>query len=75
MRELSKKFITPPIKEALESLSVTFPMYELSLDIGISETSLRSFLKGKGLKDELYTKIIKFLISRDYLLQDESLEM
>ena len=65
MKQLAKYYINPPIKKALESLMVTIPLYEIGLDIGLSETSLRAFLKGKGLKEESYRKVENFLKGRN----------
>ena len=64
MKQLVKYYINPPIKKALESLIMTIPLYEIGLDIGLSETSLRAFLKGKGLKKESYEKIENFFKER-----------
>lgn len=65
MKQLAKYYINPPIKKALESLMVTIPLYEIGLDIGLSETSLRAFLKGKGLKKESYEKVENFFKERN----------
>ena len=65
MKPLVKHYINPPIKKALESLMVTMPLYEIGLDIGLSETSLRAFLKGRGLKEENYRKVENFFRERN----------
>ena len=61
MRELVKGYITPKAKKELETLAITIPYYEIALDIGISETSLRSDIKGKGLKKSLCDKVENYL--------------
>ena len=65
MREIVKGYVTAEIKKDIETLAQTVPMYEISLDIGISETSLRAFLKGKGLKKSLCEKVEKFVNERN----------
>ena len=60
MKELEKFYITPKIKEKTERLLEHISTYDLALDIGISVTSLRSFILGKGLKEELFNKVAEF---------------
>ena len=62
MRELEKSYITPNIKETLEKdwLSKS-SMYEVALDIGVSVSTLRYFLRGQGVKEDTYNKIVEFL--------------
>ena len=45
----------------------TIPLYEIGLDIGLSETSLRAFLKGASLKKENYEKVETFFKEREEL--------
>ena len=61
MRELKKYYINSTMKEGLVKQLMDTSTYNLALDIGISVTSLRSFLLGKGLKEELYFKIVNYL--------------
>ena len=67
MKGLPKYYISPPLKKALESLMKTIPLYEIGLDIGLSETSLRAFLKGASLKKENYEKVETFFKEREEL--------
>ena len=57
-----KFYATPQVKEAIESVCPKQKsFYELALEIGISETSLRSFYKGGSLSKKSYTKVIRTL--------------
>ena len=57
-----KFYITPQMKEDIGELCPKIKsFYELGLEIGISETSLRFFYKGGGLSKKSYDKIVKTL--------------
>lgn len=69
-----KFYISPQTKEALGKLCPKVKsFYELALEIGISETSLRSFYKGGGLADKSYSKVVKVLkkYEKDEKMTDE----
>ena len=58
-----KVYISASLKGSLEKLQANSKKswYEIALDIGISQTSLRTFLKGGGISEKSFKKIKKLI--------------
>lgn len=57
---MMKYYISPPLKKVMEEHKKSLSLYRIGLKIGLSDTSLRKFLKGGGLTKESYNKVLRY---------------